>query len=191
MMGRRRALILAGLLTLGLSAGHPAVAAHQASPAEVDEVTVSALLADPEAYTGGPVVVVGELVGDFGRRSDGTVWTQLNGDPYAEAPLRAGGGLAGSNVGIGVRIPGDLWPGFEQPGGYRFRGPVVELTGRWRYHDPGRGGESYLDVTALELLAPPSPLEEGVRWLPLGLGLGFLAAAVLGWVFLRRGADQL
>lgn len=175
MMGRRL-LLIAVLLVAALGMARvPAAAAPADEPLRGEEVTVAALLADPEAYT--RVVVRGELVGDFGVRDDGTVWTQLNDDPYVAAPIPGGGSRAGANVGIGVRIPPGLWPGFDQPGGYRARGPLVELQGTWRYHDPDRGGESYVDVTALELLEEPMPLEEGVDWLPLGLGAGLLAAA--------------
>ncbi|MFH1330849.1 MAG: hypothetical protein ABIJ48_09405, partial [Actinomycetota bacterium] len=171
------------------AAGPAAAAPQELQPSHLDEVTVADLLADPDAYTTMPVVVRGELVGDFGVRSDGTVWTQLNGDPYAEAPLLAGGSLAGPNRGIGVRIPEEVWPGFDRPGGYRVRGPLVELTGMWRYHDPERGGESYFDVTGLRLVQEPIALEEGVYWLPLGLGLGLLGAAAAAHLALRRRRD--
>ena len=146
------------------------------------------LLADPEAYTTVEVEVWGELVGDFGRRDDGTVWTQLNGDAYAESPLLGDGGLAGANLGIGVRIPAGLFPDLDRPGGYRVRGPLVVLQGMWRYHDPDRGGESYLDVTGLEVLETSLALEEGVRWVPLGLGAGLLALAGLVALRTRRRA---
>ena len=189
-MTRRAALALLALLALCLLGAAPAAADGGSVPAHLDEVTMADLLADPESYSGQTVAVRGELVGDFGERADGTVWTQLNGDPYAEAPLRSGGGLAGPNLGIGVRFPEEVWPGFDSPGGYRVRGPVVEVTGVWRFHDPDRGGETYLDATGVVLLAAPRALEEGVRWLPLALGLGFLGAA--GAVTLaarrRRGA---
>lgn len=178
------AVLIAAVLGLGRA---PAAAAPAAEPAEPMHVSVDALLSDPEAYTA--VVVRGELVGDFGERSDGTVWTQLNDDPYVETPIPGGGSPAGSNVGIGVRIPAELWPGFDRPGGYRVRGPVVELQGTWRYHDPDRGGESYLDVTALRLLEEPRDLEEGVDWLPLGLGTGLLALAGVVALLVRRRGD--
>jgi hypothetical protein len=185
-MARRLPLILAAA-GLWLLCGGPAAAVAAAVPAEL---TVADLLADPEAHSGAAVVIRGELVGDFGRRDDGTVWTQLNDDPYVEAPLLAGGSLAGANLGIGVRIPAELWPGLTDPGGYRVRGPVVALAGIWRYHDPERGGETYLDVTALEVLADPLPLDEGADWLPLGLGLGLLAAAgAVAGTIRRRRAD--
>jgi hypothetical protein len=185
-MMRRFSLVPAVLASaLFVLAPCAVAAADAAEPFHFDEVTVADLLADPEAYR--EVVVRGELVGDFGRRGDGTVWTQLNGDAYAEAPLLAGGSLAGANVGIGVRIPADVWPELDQPGGYRARGPLVELAGVWRYHDPDRGGESYLDVTSLEVLEPPLALEEDMDWLPLGLGAGFLAlAAAVGLAKRRR-----
>jgi hypothetical protein len=186
----RRLFLALAILVPGLLGLAPApTAAAAAEPFRWEEVTVADLLADPEAHTTMAVVVRGELVGDFGRRDDGTVWTQLNGDAYAEVPLLAGGSLAGANLGIGVRIPTELWPGFDQPGGYRARGPLVELQGRWRYHDLDRGGESYLDVTGLELLEPPLALEEGVRWVALGLGAGLLAlAAAVGLRTRRRAA---
>ena len=170
----RRLLLIPVLLLTGLAVSAPA-AAEAAQPVHLDQVSVTELLAHPESYS--LVVVRGELVGDFGERSDGTVWTQLNDDAYVEDPIPGGGSPGGANIGIGVRIPADLWPGFDRPGGYRARGPVVELQGTWRYHDPDRGGESYLDVTGLRLLEEPRGLEEGVDWLPLGLGAGLLALA--------------
>jgi len=118
------------------------------------------------------------------------VWTQLNGDPYAGAPLLAGGSLAGRNAGIGVHIPAEVWPGFDDPGGYRVRGPLVELRGMWRYHDPERGGESYLEVIELRVLEPPLALHEGMRWAPLGIGAGLLGAALgIGLARRRRRAE--
>jgi|GEM_PF-1459406 len=176
------------LVVLWLAA--PAATAGGSALAAPAAVTVADLLADPTAYAGESVVVRGELVGDFGERSDGTVWTQLNGDPYAEAPLLGGGSLAGANVGIGVRVPAAVWPGFDSPGGYRLRGPVVEATGVWRYHDPARGGESYLDVTGLELVHEPQALEEEMRWLPLLLGFGLLGAAAAVAVVRKRRAGE-
>lgn len=183
-MSVRRLLALTALAVLGLA---PAPAfAVTSPPIHYDEVTVADLLAEPEAYTTKGVVVRGELVGDFGRRDDGTVWAQLNGDPYASAPLLAGGGLSGANLGIGVRIPAEVWLDLDDPGGYRVRGPLVELWGKWQYHDPDRGGESYLAVVDLKVLEPALVLEEGVRWLPLGLGAGLLAAAGLVFLATRR-----
>ena len=176
-MTRRLALALLALLALLLLGVAPASADGGTVPAHPGEVTVADLLADPGAYSGQSIALRGELVGDFGERSDGTVWTQLNGDAYAETPRLSGGGLAGPNLGIGVRFPKEVWPGFDSPGGYRERGPVVEVTGVWRFHDPDRGGESYLDATGVVLLDAPLALEERMRWLPLGLGLGFLGAA--------------
>jgi hypothetical protein len=186
MMGRRLLLVVALAAAFLFGVARAAGADGGTTPAHVEEVSVADLLADPGAYSA--VVVRGELVGDFGERGDGTVWTQLNDDAYVQAPIPGGGSSAGVNVGIGVRIPAELWPGFDRPGGYRVRGPVVELQGTWRYHDPDRGGESYLDVTGLELLEPPRALEEGVDWLPLGLGAGLLAlAGVVSLLTRRRG----
>jgi len=181
---RRFLLVSAAAITLLVVMAPAGARAEAAQSGHAPEVTVADLLTDPRAY--GAVVVQGELVGDFGRRSDGTVWTQLNGDAYAGSPLREGGSLAGANVGIGVRIPDDVWPDLDQPGGYRYRGPIVELQGIWRYHDPARGGESYLDVTGLEVLEAARPLSEPMDWLPLGLGAGLLALTLAVGLATRR-----
>jgi hypothetical protein len=106
------------------------------------------------------VSVEGELVGDLGDRRDGTVWTQLNDDSYADNPLRESGTHDEGNTGIGVRISGDLNVELENPGGYRWRGAIVRASGIWHYHDSDRGGESYLEVTALEILEPARILED-------------------------------
>lgn len=187
-MTARRLLSVLAILASALLGLAPGAVAQTAGPFRSERVTVADLLADPEAYTTAEVEVWGELVGDFGRRDDGTVWTQLNGDAYAESPLLGDGSLAGANLGIGVRIPAGLFPDLDRPGGYRVRGPLVVLQGMWRYHDPDRGGESYLDVTGLELLETSLALEEGVRWIPLGLGAGFLALAGLVALRTRRRA---
>ncbi|MBM3695192.1 MAG: hypothetical protein FJW79_04580 [Actinobacteria bacterium] len=186
---RRRTLALIALLAPALLVAAPAGAEAGAPRPYSSSVSVPDLLADPSAYSGATVVVRGELVGDFGRRPDGTVWTQLNGDSYAEAPLLAGGRLTGPNRGIGVRFAADLWPGFDRPGGYRLRGPLVEVTGIWRYHDAARTGESYLDATGVRLLAEPVVLEEPMRSTPLVLGLGLLGAAAAVGLATRRRRD--
>jgi hypothetical protein len=158
-----------------------------ASRASGSEVGIGDVLADGAAYDGQEVTVRGELVGDYGRRGD-EVWVQVNGDSYADRPLLLGGPLTGSNVGIAARIPADLFAsaGFEDAGGYRHRGPVARLTGTWRFHDADRTGESYLDVTAVEVVAHEQPLEEGPLWVPLGIGLGLVAAAA-GFRLRRSG----
>jgi hypothetical protein len=155
------------------------------STAGAVETTVSDVLADPTAFT--VVTVTGELVGDYGRRS-GFVWTQLNDDVYVEAPLLDDGALAGPNIGIGVRIPDSLFElaASQTPGGYRHRGPVVRLTGVWRYHDDDRGGESYLDVEGLELVRPEQPLSEAIHPIPLIVGCVLAAAGAGIWLVDRR-----
>lgn len=158
-----------------------------AAPAGAGEVTVADLVADGDAFAG-IVTVEGELVGDFQRRGR-FVWVQLNGDSYADSPAPEGGPLTGSNVGIAVRFPVALFDaaGFEAPGAYEVRGPVVRVTGEWRYHDQDRGGESYLAADQLEVLERERRFEEEM---PLGVlltGVALLAiGAAITW-FGRRG----
>ena len=152
-----------------------------AGPAAAAEGTVSVpdLHADGAAYDGAGITVEGELVGDYGFRRDGTMWTQLNDDAYARSPLVETGVRAGGNAGIGVRMPARLAEGLDPAGGYRLRGPVVRLTGTWRFHDPDRGGESYLDVTGVVVVEPGRRLEEGPDWLVFVTGLVLVSVAAV------------
>jgi hypothetical protein len=150
-----------------------------------DVTRVIDIINDSEGYAGA-VVVEGELVGDYGRRSDGTVWTQLNDDVYVYSPTVLGN-LGGANIGIGVRLPAALIEGLAEPGGYRERGPVVRLEGVWKHHDPDRGGESYLEVSKLTLLEPAMVLEETADVIPAGVGVVLIAIAIGLGVSRRRG----
>lgn len=55
------------------------------APALSAEVSVVDLVEQGARYGGTEVTVVGELIGDYGSRSDGFTWTQLNGDSYVAA----------------------------------------------------------------------------------------------------------
>lgn len=155
----------------------PAVAA--------EEVTIGEILEESAELAGAEVTVVGELVGDYGFRDDGSMWTQLNDDSYVDQPLREGGTPTGGNTGIAIRMPTRLSQGLDPPGGYRYRGPVVEVTGVWKYHDPERQGESYLEVQTLSVVEPGRSLEEPVSWVTIIVGGVLLAGASAVW-FIRR-----
>ena len=146
----RRAVLLVIAGVVGLAAP-----AHAQEVVPIDQLTGAGA-----TYDQLEVSVEGELVGDLGDRRDGTVWTQLNDDSYADNPLRESGTHDEGNTGIGVRISGDLNVELENPGGYRWRGAIVRASGIWHYHDSDRGGESYLEVTALEILEPARILED-------------------------------
>lgn len=154
------------------------------APAYGQTVTpVSDLIGAGSEYDQVEVTVEGELVGDLGERRDGTVWTQLNDDSYARDPLRETGTHGERNTGIGVRIDGSLGYEFDRVGGYRWRGPLVLATGIWHYHDSDRGGESYLEVTGLEILEAPRLLSDpasAVQWT-----VGAVLAGIVALLYLR------
>lgn len=176
-----RALVRTVLVLGALALALPAEAA--------EEVTVSELIALSPEMSGRQVSVEGELVGDYGYRDDGTMWTQLNGGVYVNEPIREGGEPAGGNLGVGVRIPSDQTIGLDHPGGYHYRGPVVRLTGIWRHHDPARQGESFLEVELLEVVAPGRRLDEAVVWWTVIAGSGLLAVAGAIWLLRPKGDD--
>jgi hypothetical protein len=149
-------------------------------------VPASDLLEEGALFDNVEITVEGELVGDYGFRDDGFMWTQLNDDSYARDALVDGGPRAGANVGIGVRMPSILGERLPPVGGYRLEGPLVQLTGVWRYHDPDRGGETYLDVSELFIVDEGRRLEEGPDWVVFALGVLLLAASLVMWRRNRR-----
>ena len=162
------------------------VTAAPASAQDAIEVTVEQLL-NRAADINGRVSVEGELIGDYGFRRDGFMWTQLNGDAYAYRPVLDGGALVGGNIGVAVRIPESMADNLAGPGGYRERGPLVRVTGDWKYHDPDRGGETYVDVISLEVLEPGHSLAEHPNYWILGAGVLLIVCAA----WLRRGSILL
>jgi len=142
-----------------------------------EEVSVSEILELGAELAGEGVTVEGELVGDYGFRGDGSMWTQLNGDAYAHQPLREGSPPVGANVGIALRMPVEQTGALDPPGGYRIRGPIVRVTGIWKYHDSRRPGESYLEVRSLTVTEPGRQLDEEVNVTSVILGALLLVAA--------------
>jgi hypothetical protein len=72
-------------------------------PANANIVGVDDLLDAPGVYAGSQITLIGELIGDYGERSDG-VWVHLNDDAHVDAPLPTAE-LAGMNTGIGFVSP--------------------------------------------------------------------------------------
>lgn len=142
-----------------------------------EEVPVAEILERGADLAGEEITVEGELVGDYGFRADGSMWTQLNGDTYVHQPLREGGSPAGANVGIAVKMPTEVSETLGPPGRYSSRGPVVRVTGTWKYHDPARQGESYLEVQFLTVTEPARLLDEKVNWTVVIFGALLLAGA--------------
>lgn len=154
-----------------------------ASPAQAsEEVTVSQLVAESVELSGVVVIVEGELVGDYGFRDDGSMWTQLNGDTYAQVPLLQSERPAGGNVGVGIRVPVELAGDLDPPGGYRNRGPFVRVTGAWVHHSDDRQGESFLRVESLEVLEPGFPLHASPNVWTMAVGLVLILAATIIWL---------
>jgi hypothetical protein len=158
-----------------------AVLMFPATPALAQEIVVSELLAESPSFSGQMISIEGELVGDYGFRGDGWMWTQLNDDTYVDFPLRDGIVPVGGNIGVGVRIPSELAQDLDHPGGYHHRGPIVRLTGIWRHHDPARQGESYLDVESLVAVEEGRVLDEGVVWWTVIAGAGLILTAGAIW----------
>lgn len=176
MAGRLIALVVGAFAVLGI-------------PAAVGQMAISdvaELIENPRQYAGNTVTVEGELIGDYGFRASGWMWTQLNDDSYARAPVVEGGELTGSNVGIGLRIPEALAADLDPPGGYRLRGPLVRATGIYRFHDVERQGETFIEVTALTVVEPGRVIDEGPDVPAMIAGAALLVVAGLLHLSYRR-----
>jgi len=126
-----------------------------------ESVTTQELDADPGRFADRRLTIVGELIGDYGRRGD-SVWVQLNDDAYVTEPLTETGKLAGTNSGIGVRIPATHFGAdWGEPGRYGVRGPIVRVVGFFRYHDVDTAGETFIDVTSTELIERSRRIDVG------------------------------
>lgn len=156
-----------------------------AAAAEYEQVEVTDVVADPAAWDGRRITLVGELVGDYSHRPEG-VWVQLNDDAFVDSPVGKGGSPDSTNVGLGARIPTPVFETIEGgPGRYGRRGPIVRLEGRFKHSDPSLQGETYLDVETAETLQPavdyPTPGPD--PWLAVG---GLLLAVSIRDAFRRR-----
>ncbi len=144
-----------------------------ALPAAATEVSIAELDAESAAWNGLEVTVEGEIIGDYSDRGD-HLWVQVNDDDYVRDPLIETGRLSGGNVGMGVRLPTQIFSAdWGPPGGYQVRGPVVRLTGTFRYADPDTGGDTFIDATSVVLVEPSRPFE------PPAPEMGLLAASVV------------
>jgi hypothetical protein len=170
------AVVVGVLIALGWVGAPSALAQEQIVP-------VSELLTAPARYDGATITVEGELVGDYGHRNSGMMWTQLNDDSYARAPLVDGGELTGANSGIGIRMPEAVAEGLSPPGGYRMRGPIVRATGQWKFHDPERQGETYLEVASIEIVEPGMQLSDGPN---LSAGIAGIVLVLIGAAVMFR-----
>lgn len=155
-----------------------------ATPIPAQAVEVAELDRDPATWEGRQVTLTGELVGDYSARND-VVWVQLNDDAYVDAPLLERNGPEGTNLGMGVRMPVELfqpqsWGG---PGRYGRRGPIVAVTGTFIYNEPV-SGDTFVEATEVELIEPARDIDVPVpvgTWivatvlLAIGMTLGIVA----------------
>ncbi len=163
-------------------------------PTAAAAVPANDLLSNPEKWSGEEVTVRGELVGDFGFHA-GAVWIQLNDDPYVDAPVLETGTLQGGNIGVALRGSEEVMQpvlSAGKPGGYRQRGPIVEVTGRFIYHDPDRSGETYVAVDTITILerGRPLPSEAAGPWGLIGTVLVIIAAVGHVGYGLRRYRER-
>ncbi len=153
----------------------------------VPQLGVSDLLSDLDSWDGRHISISGELVGDYSYRSDG-VWVQINDDPYVRSPIGAGGKPVGANIGIGARVPRDLFDhGVVGPPGREGRfGPVVQAVGVFHHNDPALSGETYLQVEEITTLEPAESYPEPGADVWTLVGVVLIGAAAIVAIRTRR-----
>jgi hypothetical protein len=65
------------------------------------------------------------------------------------------------------------------------------VTGIWKYHDPERQGESYLDVLGLVPVEGDLPLSDRISWVAVAIGVVLLLGSGVLTVVYRRARDQV
>lgn len=160
-----------------------------AMPALATDVPAGELDTNPDRYDGRELTVTGEVVGDYGVRAE-AVWVQVNDDPYVSRPLLERDRPTGTNTSIAVRIPIELFDdaAWGAPGRYGTRGPILRFTGIFHHNDPDRGGETYVEVSAVELVDPARRIGDERSMAPLGIGimLALAGALVLARTWIRK-----
>lgn len=148
-----------------------------------EPLTVSSndLLSCPRAYDGKLVRYTGEPVGEVLERGD-HAWVQLNDGAYSQtAPLPLRPDFAGSNAGIGARLPEDGVEEITHVGGPRRRGDIVAVEGRFHRALPDTADTMAIDADRVQRLRSGERIEH--RVLPdrrlAGITLGGLAAAMV------------
>lgn len=147
----------AALLAIGLGLAMLTV------PALAESVSITELDADPGRFDGTTVTITGEVIGDYGHASD-VVWIQLNDDAYALSPLAETGALQGTNTGLGVRLVPSLYSDdWGKPGRSGMRGPLLEITGTFKYNSDDDQGETFIDAESIVLIEPARPISATVH----------------------------
>lgn len=153
----------------------------RAGPTEPREVASTELLSCPRAFDEQLVRYVGEPVGEVLERRD-HAWVQLNDGVYSQsAPLPLRPDFAGSNTGIGVRLPARGVGEIVHVGGPERRGDLIAVEGRFHRSLPDTADTMAIDAHRVQRLRPGGPIEH--RVLPdrrlAAITLGVLAAAMV------------
>lgn len=159
-------------------------------PDPVGRVTSSEVIECPEAFDGHVVTYVGEVIGDVLGR-DGGAWVLMNDDAYAleVGPLDSHGEFRGYNSGLSVWLGGEVAELADQPGGPRWRGDVLLVTGVVHRADPADGGGLTIRAFDGEVLAPAQPLSRPVNR-PQAVAAVLLSIVAVGAVGYERLAAR-
>lgn len=152
-------------------------------------ITSAIVTACPRLLDGHSVTYVGEIVGDVLRR-DGGAWVYVNDDVYALkiGPFGSHRETRGVNSGLAVWLPDGLYEDLGQPGRHGRRGDVIRVEGTFLRADPADGGGMVVRASALEVLAPSTPVEEPLNTpLVVSAAIGSLVATA-SWAWARQRA---
>lgn len=159
-------------------------------PDPVGRVTSSEVIECPEAFDGHVVTYVGEVIGDVLHR-DGGAWVLMNDDAYAleVGPLDSHGEFRGYNSGLSVWLDGETAELADQPGGPRWRGDVLRVTGVVHRADPADGGGLTVRAFDGEVLADAEPLSRPVNR-PQAVAAVLLSLVAIGTVIYERVSSR-
>ena len=151
------------------------------------EYTSTQLIQDPAKYDGMRLTFAGEAVGERMVRGSGA-WLHLNDDPYINAPVPAGGSLAGYNSGLPVWVPSAGRTAIiEHYGTHKTRGDIVEVVGTFYAASTDHGGDMVIVAETVRVLRPGGVIEHTVEfWKWVAAPLLLMVAVVMYAVTKRR-----
>lgn len=155
-------------------------------PSPIGRVSSTEVIECPDTFDGHRVVFVGEVIGDVLERDDGA-WVLMNDDAYAleVGPIPGAGELRGTNSGLSVWLQPEMAQLIEHPGGPRWRGDVLRVSGVVNRVDPADGGGLTVRAITADRIAPPIPLDPPIN-VPQAIAAGVAVLFALALTAVER-----
>lgn len=148
--------------------------------AQEEIVTVNDILSNPKQFDGKEVRLRGEVV-QFKVKTSGGYFIQLNDDPYVKKSIAEGSKPKGTNCAISVFVKDELSKKIKYFGSYRYKGDVIEITGKFNVSCSEHSGETDVHADSLKVLKRGYPIKHplNIKLLGFSIALFLISTFVL------------